>query len=118
VNPITLTIPMRAIPKPRDGRYQWGRGMASKRRYFEWRDAFRIHAVSQGRGKPVTGGVRVWIYFYMTKTRRADIDNLIGSTLDALTGILYLDDLQVIQVSAETHDKQSHDVIQITMEPA
>lgn len=57
----------------------------------------------------VSGPLRVELFFRMQRPRRSgysypprgDIDKLVRSVLDALTGIAYADDKQVVQVLAE-----------------
>jgi Holliday junction resolvase RusA-like endonuclease len=73
-----------------------------------WRkDVSRI-AKSAHRGKPFAGAVRIVAAFYLPRPKalkgdkphvtRPDGDKLLRGILDALTGILYLDDSQVTQV--------------------
>lgn len=86
----------------------------------EWQDLISFHATSQMRGaRPIEGGVTISMLFRMTRPRthflkggelrsgllvehvdKPDVDKLVRCVLDALTGICYVDDCQVIQVLA------------------
>jgi crossover junction endodeoxyribonuclease RusA len=74
------------------------------------RAALGIHGVWAGRHVPVS--VRYDFYFAKPKSVpkgrispavKPDIDKLVRSTTDALTGILYADDGQIIKVTALKH---------------
>jgi Holliday junction resolvase RusA-like endonuclease len=54
-------------------------------------------AMTQYRGKPLNGPVRVSVALYWPDRRKHDIDNLKG-LFDALTGILWEDDDQIVDL--------------------
>lgn len=86
----------------------------------EWQDLVSFHATSQMRGKkPHEGAVMLSMLFRLTRPRthwlksgelrsdmseehvdKPDVDKLVRCVLDALTGICYVDDCQVVTVSA------------------
>lgn len=48
------------------------------------------------------------LHFYTATRRRADLDNLVKSTLDGMNGVAFLDDHQVSQIFAtRRYDKQN-----------
>ena len=52
---------------------------------------------SQWKKKPITGDVSILIYLYM-KDKRSDIDNVLKGLLDCMTGIVWQDDKQIIEL--------------------
>lgn len=42
----------------------------------------------------------LYVYFYMKTARRNDIDNLIKLVMDAMNGMVYKDDSQVVEITA------------------
>lgn len=86
----------------------------------EWQDLVSFHATSQMRGqKPYEGAVWLSMLFRITRPRthfmkggalrkdlleehvdKPDVDKLVRCILDALTGICYVDDCQVVTVTA------------------
>jgi crossover junction endodeoxyribonuclease RusA len=56
----------------------------------------------QGRD-PVTCDVILEAHFYTKTKRRVDIDNLLKTAMDAIGGIVFVNDDQVVQVTARKH---------------
>lgn len=56
---------------------------------------------AMGRILPTKNPVRVKIEFFLKSRKRVDIDNLIKSLLDGCNRIVWLDDSQVVSLSAE-----------------
>jgi Holliday junction resolvase RusA-like endonuclease len=50
---------------------------------------------AQWKGEPLEGQIAVSVTLYFGTKRRADLDNFNKLSLDALTGIAYLDDSQI-----------------------
>ena len=50
---------------------------------------------------PFDGPVSVYVKFWLSKRGKPDIDNLIKTVLDALNGVAYADDSQIVSVFAE-----------------
>ncbi len=71
----------------------------------------RIHASARSetmQGLPLEGPVWAELHFYTATRRRADLDNLVKSTLDGMNGVAFLDDHQVSQIFAtRRYDKQN-----------
>jgi Holliday junction resolvase RusA-like endonuclease len=66
------------------------------------------------RGDPVEGVVRVRLMFFMPRPKslpkktvhhikKPDIDNLVKGVLDAMTGICFKDDSQIVDLSSSKH---------------
>jgi Holliday junction resolvase RusA-like endonuclease len=72
------------------------------------KEAYQWEAKSQWKGQPLEGDIDVSITLYFGTKRRADLDNFNKLSLDALTGIVYLDDSQIAKLSIERgYDKAS-----------
>lgn len=48
--------------------------------------------------------VVIWLDYFHTEPRRFDMDNVAKCVLDALTGLAYVDDQQVIEQLSQAHD--------------
>ena len=59
------------------------------------KEAMGWEAKAQYKGKPLVGDLRVHIDMYVPDRKRRDLDNIKG-VLDALTGILWEDDSQIV----------------------
>lgn len=73
-----------------------------------WRNKVAVHAVAAGL-RPIEGAVMVTISFFYERPKTVsralptvppDLDKQIRSILDALTGVAYVDDGQVVAISA------------------
>ena len=53
---------------------------------------------SQYHGKPIKGDIKMKVDLYLGTKRKQDIDNFNKILYDSLTGILYIDDSQIIEV--------------------
>src|ERR1700755_47654 len=70
------------------------------------KEAYQWEAKSQWKGKPLEGDIAVSIVVYFGTKRRADLDNFNKLSLDALTGIAYLDDSQISKLTiVRAYDK-------------
>ena len=79
-----------------------GSDAKSGRRLKSWATAVAWAARAAWRGEPARGAVHLTIFFWMPgkSTRPPDLDKLQRTILDALTGIVYVDDAQVVYVEA------------------
>lgn len=57
---------------------------------------YALQAKKQG-AKPLRGELEVEITFYL-KNKRGDIDNCLKGTLDSLSGVLWKDDSQIMEL--------------------
>lgn len=82
----------------------------ASRRLNAWRDAVSWWSkIQMGRVRPVTGPVAVSIVFRVRRPRdrtpvdqpdrKPDIDKLARAVLDAMTGIVYEDDAQIVNLA-------------------
>lgn len=125
MNAIAVTIPMRAMPKPRDGRHSWVNGVHQKAKYLAWRDEFRLRVAGKFPvvyGGPVAMYVGFWIKGSPAKKprqfqNRGDADNLVGAVMDVLNGIAYEDDRQVMKLEIEIFERQADDLISVRVSP-
>ena len=94
---ISFTVPGRCIPtpRPRVSRY----GTHYPKRYTDWLDSARVEAYRACGRVLWDGPVSVTVAFYGARAN-ADIDNLLKSVLDAIQGVLIVDDKQVQTVEA------------------
>ena len=80
-----------------------GSDAPSARRLKSWAAAVAWSARAAWRGDPADGAVEVRLRFLMPKapTIPPDIDKLERAILDALTGIVYVDDAQVVAIDSK-----------------
>lgn len=94
---ISITIPMRPITKDNDKSYDPRTGKFFKaRRFAAFETACRLHALSQYKGKPLEGRLVVRMNFYFTDNKMPDLFNLPKSVADAMNGVLWGDDRQIV----------------------
>lgn len=67
------------------------------RRTKNWERAVRYSA-RRFADEPMTGPLCVTLMFYRQDHRRCDVDNLSKAILDALNGVAYEDDAQIVQL--------------------
>jgi crossover junction endodeoxyribonuclease RusA len=108
-------IPTLVLPYPISANRYWrsvpGRGVllsADARRYKE--DAGK-EALAAG-VRPVDGPVALTVTLYRP-AKRGDLDNRIKVLLDALSGIAYRDDSQVVELHAYRLDDKDHPRVEV-----
>ena len=70
------------------------------------KEQYQWEAKRQWIGKPLEGDIKASITLYFGTKCRADLDNFNKLSLDALTGIAYVDDSQIAKLTIERgHDK-------------
>ena len=62
----------------------------------------------------IISGVGVWLKFYF-KTMGSDIDNCIKAILDAMTGIAYKNDTQILKLYAEKFKEPANPRTEVTI---
>lgn len=60
-------------------------------------------AKQQWKGKPLTGNIEVIIRLYFGTKRKSDWDNFHKLSMDALTGIVWVDDSQIQRATIEKY---------------
>jgi Holliday junction resolvase RusA-like endonuclease len=107
--------------------YPWPRARVSKagrfylpKTYLAYRDLVAMHLRAAYRGDPEAGPVRLVLGFYRSTSRKADVDNLAKTIMDAGTGIVWDDDSQILELVAEIsyRSEPSVELLAYTLEPA
>ena len=101
---IRIEAPLNPVPFCRPA--QNGKRRFKNARYTEFKDELRFFALNaMGKREPLKGAVRIRVQFYRRKPKKltsrmwGDVDNHLKSVLDALNGICYEDDSQVVEVT-------------------
>jgi len=93
-----LTIPGNPIPKARP---RIVNGVAyTPERTADYEEVARNWAAIQWQREPLRGPLALRLTFWRRTRRRCDIDNLIKSALDALQGVVFVDDWQIVKLEA------------------
>jgi len=102
--PWSITVNGNPIPKGRPQFYMGRAVTPEATRNYE--ALVRSAAAICWQGDPTTEPVRVELRFWRGDKRRCDIDNLIKAVLDALNGVVWEDDEQIIELLAyKNHNK-------------
>ena len=110
-DPIRFTIPGTAVPKARARIVmQGGRAHSfTPEQTKEWEEAVRWLAAPHRPASPLQGALSVALAFYLPRPKhgkrehpsvRPDIDNYCKAILDALNGMMWVDDGQIVQLTA------------------
>lgn len=96
---MSIEFNVSGCPVPKQSfRYASGGGYTAPR-VTAWADTVAAAAREAMRGKPpMVGVLAVRLDFSLPHKRRVDADNLSKCVLDAMTGIVYVDDQQVIRL--------------------
>lgn len=109
------TLILKTKPVGVNHRYTISRGRnILSTKYRDAKEAMMWEAKSQWQGEPLTDDVTLNIFLYLD-SKRPDIDSYLKLLLDALDGIAYENDRQVIELSViKMHDpKEPRIVIQV-----
>ena len=99
--PWSITINGNPIPKGRPKFYQGHAVTPEATRDYE--ALVKQAAAICWQGEPTAEPVRVELRFWRGDKRQADLDNLSKAILDALNGVAWKDDGQIIQLVAYKH---------------
>lgn len=103
------------LPMPPSANKYWrnyrGRMVVSKLAK-DYKEAAGWLAKAAGVNEPLTGELAVNIVVYRTE-RRGDLDNRLKVVLDALNGIAYTDDSQIVEIHAYRQEAPKDGRIQI-----
>ena len=90
------------------------------KRYTEYKQLLGYFAIQAMQGcEPLTGAIKLSADFYKPKPKSitsrnyGDVDNFLKAVMDALTGICYVDDSQVIEVHARKFFGQPKVIIEL-----
>jgi Holliday junction resolvase RusA-like endonuclease len=109
-DPIVFLVEGEPVPK-QSYRAVKGGGYTSPR-VRDWQStvAWRAREAMNGR-EPLTGPVSMRVVFVLGNKRRVDLDNLNKGVSDALNGIVFQDDTQVVSLHLVKHVKQNPGVL-------
>ena len=81
--------------------YMSKEGKDLKKSYIE-------QAQKQWTRKPITGDIQIWIEIFFGTKRKCDWDNFHKLSMDALTGIVWEDDSQIVEATVvKLYDKEN-----------
>lgn len=92
---ISFIVPGNPIPKARARVLRTGRTY-TPRTTQEHEETVRVYAVKAGIQEE-SGPIRMNLHFFREDAKRCDFDNLAKTVTDALKGIAYEDDSQIVQ---------------------
>ena len=111
--PVSLFVFVPGVPAPQGSKRHVGNGrmIESSAAVGPWRERVALVAHNAMGGlAPMTGPVTVVLTFWLPRpksakagaqaTKRPDLDKLVRAVLDALTGIAFIDDSQVVRIDA------------------
>lgn len=107
------------LPLPPTGNLYWrhfrGRTVVSQEARV-YRNAAKLRALTQGM-RPLSGPVVVSVIVYR-KRRVGDLDNSLKVLLDALRGVAFEDDSQVVELHARRCDDPANPRVEVRVEAA
>ena len=104
--PITFIVDGEPVPK-QSTRFDGNGHAHTSPRVKAWQTQVAIRAIEAMRGRePITGPVSMRVVFVLGNHRRVDLDNLNKGVSDALNGIVYQDDTQVVSLHLVKHVKK------------
>ncbi|HEX7048833.1 MAG TPA: RusA family crossover junction endodeoxyribonuclease [Longimicrobiales bacterium] len=96
MTPIRVKLPWAVLASVNDRVNRVGDRLRLTTQYRQAKDTARALVATQTRDAPLlTGPVEVRLRFWTPDNRRRDPDNLLKMLHDAMTGILYEDDVQI-----------------------
>lgn len=112
---IEFTIPGQPIPK---GRPRFGRNgsVYTPKTTIAFEKKVKLSALAAG-VKQLSGPIQISTEFYMKDLRRVDADNILKAVMDALNGVAYKDDSQVMTGRWSKHLDKANPRTVVTVEP-
>lgn len=107
VTDINFFVPGNPVPK-QSFRYAAGRGYTAPL-IKDWQNLVAEYARLAYRDDPLSSDIAVTLIFYLPTKRRKDWDNLSKCVIDALNGIVYHDDSQIIDAHVIKRFAPSYD---------
>ena len=81
----------------------------------DYKDTAGWRARAQGVRAAVAGNLRVTVHLYRP-TRTGDIDNYLKVVFDSMTGVLWVDDAQVVELHVYRHDDKDCPRVELQVE--
>ena len=94
-----------------------GRGVSMLESARHAKDAIAWEARTQHRGDPLQGPLAVTVDLYWGDRRKHDTDNL-KALLDALNGVVWEDDGQIVDLHARKHFDKANPRVEMSVSPA
>ena len=114
-----MTLRLTTLPPSTNHLYGAGKGGARflKPEVRVAKEAIAWEARSQYRGTPMSGSLNVSVALYWPDRRKHDIDN-IKALLDALTGIVWEDDGDIVELHTKKGFDKANPRVELTVEYA
>ena len=81
------------------------------------KEDYQWQAKSQYKGKPFTENLIVGVGLFFKDERRRDIDNYHKIILDSLTGIVWKDDSQIVELNSKKSIDKKNPRIELLLQP-
>lgn len=92
--------------------------MVTSRQARLYKAAAGLSAICQGIREPITGPVSLTVTWYRGRAS-GDLDKRLGVLLDALQGVCYENDSQIVELHAHRSDADKRNPrVEVTVEPA
>lgn len=93
--PLVVWIPVNPVPK---GRPRFANGVTYTDKKTKEAEETIQWWLRKHKAKRLEGPVKIELHFHRADRRRADIDNLQKTILDAMNGICFKDDSQIVEL--------------------
>jgi Holliday junction resolvase RusA-like endonuclease len=112
---ITLSYPFRLISKDNEKIANRKGYFFLSRKFKDFEKIVRSYTAMQYKGKPLECDLAVSIYAYFENKKHCDCFNLPKGIMDALQGIIFLNDRQIKKGSVEVFEDHSEDCFKVTI---
>lgn len=124
---LEFVFDLSAVPYTRVGRGRYGQSFVPAKERVYRKQLAHFAKLNLPRGfQPLTGAIKVSATFRFSKaktsklthhTKRGDLSNYLKALEDALNGVLWVDDCQIISIAAHKELTESHSHILLRVEP-
>lgn len=89
--------------------YRHARGISyMSKKGKELKESYIKQAGEQYKAEPLTEHLNVQVHLYFGDDRVRDIDNYSKISMDALTGVVWVDDVQIMRLTIEKHKDKAN----------
>jgi Holliday junction resolvase RusA-like endonuclease len=81
--------------------------------YTQWKQDFALAVMQQGPVHPLTGPLLLSVEVEFRLHPASDVDNLAGAVMDALNGVCYEDDKQIVDLHVSKLHGQKRDCVTV-----